>query len=216
MKSNPNLKIEAFFSKYPMKHFDKNQLLIYANEEPSGVFHLLNGQVREYDITDSGEEVVVNAFKPPAYFPLSYAINKTHNLYYFETVTPVDARLAPAADVIKFLQTNNDVMYELVRRLFSGSIGMQRRMAHMMSGNGKTRVLYELVVECKRFGNRQPDGSYVLTMHEDELAHRAGLARETVNRELAKLKQQKLLEVNRNVLIVKDLEGIEDIIGSSL
>lgn len=216
MDGSITLKIEAFFAKYPLKHFDKNQILIYANEEPSGIFHLLNGQVREYDITDGGEEVVVNAFKPPAYFPLSYAINHTHNLYYYETITAVDARLAPAPEVVNFLKKNNDVMFELISRLFSGTIGMQRRMAHMMGGGGKRRVLYELVIECKRFGNRQADGTYILNMHEDELAHRAGLARETVNRELVKLKQQQLLDVNRHDLIIKDLVGIENLIGTGL
>ncbi len=216
MDGNVAIKIEAFFSKYPLKHYVKNQIIIYANEDPSCIFHLINGQVREYDITDSGEEVVVNAFKPPAYFPLSYAINHTHNFYYFETLTAVDARVAPAADVVTFLQTNADVMYDLISRVFSGTIGMQRRMAHMMSGGGTKRVLYELVVECKRFGSKQADGTYILTMHEDELAHRAGLARETVNRELVKLKRQKLLDINRQDLIVKDLNGIENLIGTGL
>jgi hypothetical protein len=54
-------------------------------------------------------------------------------------------------------------------------------MSHILRGGSASRVVYELIVECERFGNKQVNGSYNLFMHEDELARRAGLSRETVS-----------------------------------
>ncbi len=209
-------KIEKFFTKYPLKHFDKSQILIYAGDDPLGIFHLISGQVRQYDITEKGEEVVVNLYKPPAFFPMDWAINKTPNQYFFETSEPTVLRIAPASEVIEFLNANHDVTYDLLSRLYSGTTGMQRRMAHLMGGSGHSRVLFELLVECKRFGKLQTDGSYLLMMHEDELARNAGLSRETLNREIVKLKSLKLIDITHKEIIIKDLKRLEEELGSGL
>src|SRR3989344_1674180 len=216
MDTQLSKKIEKFFAKYRLRHFDKSQILIYAGDNPPGVFHLISGQVRQYDITEKGEEVVVNVFKPPAFFPMAWAINKTPNQYFFETSEPTEIRMAPASDVVAFLKANHDVTYDLLSRLYSGTNGMQRRMARLAGGSGHSRVLFELLVECKRFGKKQKDGSYILVMHEDELARRSGLSLGTVNRELGKLKARKVLKIDHKQFIVKDLGSLEKELGYGL
>ena len=85
-----------------------------------------------------------------------------------------------------------------------------------MGGSGHSRVLFELLVECKRFGKKQKDGSYILVMHEDELARRSGLSLGTVNRELGKLKARKVLKIDHKQFIVKDLGSLEKELGYGL
>lgn len=216
MDAQVTRKIEKFFEKYRLRHFDKSQILIYAGDKPPGIFHLISGQVRQYDITEKGEEVVVNVFKPPAFFPMAWAINKTPNQYFFETSEPTEVRMAPANDVVAFLKSNHDVTYDLLSRLYTGTDGMQRRMAHLMGGNGRSRVLFELLVECKRFGKLQKNGSYILTMHEDELARRSGLSRETINRELSKLRTKKIIDITHKEIIIKNIKRLEKELGSGL
>lgn len=216
MDTQVSKKIEKFFAKYRLRHFDKRQILIYAGDDPPGIFHLISGQVRQYDITEKGEEVVVNVFKPPAFFPMAWAINKTPNQYFFETSEPTEIRMAPASDVVTFLKANHDVTYDLLSRLYSGTNGMQRRMAHLMGGSGHSRVLFELLVECKRFGKLQKNGLYILSMHEDELARRSGLSRETINRELVKLKTLKIINITHKEIIIKNLKRLEAELGSGL
>jgi CRP-like cAMP-binding protein len=80
-------KIERFFSDYPLKQFGKNEILLRADNDPKYIFYLLEGNVREYDISPGGDEIVVNVFKPPAFFPMSWAIAKTPNHYFFQTAS---------------------------------------------------------------------------------------------------------------------------------
>lgn len=209
-------KVDNFFAKYPLKCFDKRQIIIYGNEEPAGVYYLLKGKVRQYDISDRGEEVVVNVFKPPSFFPMIWAINKEPNEYFYETLESIEIRLAPAIDVVDFLRHDAEVTFDLLARLYSGVNGMQRRMAHLMGGSGQSRVLFELALECKRFGVKQKDGSYLLDLHEEQLANRSGLSRETVNRELVKLKNRQLIKIFHKHLVIFDLQKIEDILGTHL
>ena len=209
-------KIDEFFKSYPDKHFESGYILIYAGYEPPGIFYLEKGQVREYDITDQGNEVVVNVFKPPAFFPMSWAINKTPNQYFFETLTPVTLRQTPAQEAVKFLKDNPDVTFDLLSRLYSGTDGLMRRMAHLMGGNSQTRLLFELVIECRRFGKIQKDGSYIVKITESELAKRAGLSRETVSRLLTKNAKEFSVEVDRQGFKIKDLQLLEEELGAKL
>ena len=170
---------------------------------------LLSGQVKQYDISSKGLEVVVNIFKPPAFFPMAWAINNTPNTYFYASHNSTALKLAPQEDVLDFIQANNDVLYDLLRRIFLGGEGVQRRMVHMMSSTAKTRIIFELVLSCQRFGEAQPDGSYLLLLYETDLACRVGISRETTSRELNKLKQAGLLDMTRKYIIIKDLDTLE-------
>lgn len=209
-------KIDEFFSHYPLKHFKKGQIVIYGGEDPAGIFHIVRGKVRQYDINQRGDEIVVNIFQPPAFFPMSWAINKKPNRYFFETLTDIELHQAPADDVVAFLKSDPNVMYDLLSRLYSGVDGLQRRMAHLMGGSAHSRVLFELIIECHRFGELQEDERYLLTLNESELAQQAGLSRETVNRELSKLKTRKLLSHQGKHLVVTSMKGLQEELGDEL
>jgi CRP-like cAMP-binding protein len=216
MTSEVSQKIEDFFSTYETRSFDAGQVLVYAGDSPAGIFNLVSGHVRQYDISPNGEEVVVNVFKPPAFFPMSWAINSTPNQWFYEAGSKVTLKQAPVEEALVFLKTNVDVLFDLLSRLYSGTDGLQRRMAHLMAGTARSRVLFELIVAGRRFGKRQKDGSVFIDIRENELARRSGLSRETVSRELQKIKKNKLIDMNHSGLTIKHLDKLEEELGEGL
>lgn len=209
-------KVTDFFGKYPIKQYDEGEILILAEENPKYVFYLTEGQVREYDISYRGDEIVVNVFKPPAFFPMSWPVAKTPNRYFFEAAGKVKAHLAPPEEVLEFIKANPEVALDLLTRLYIGVDGMRRRMAHLMGGSAKSRLLFELIIECRRFGRQYKDGSYLVKINETEIGARAGLSRETISRGMKDLKRQKLISVNRSGIVLKDLDALELKLGSGL
>lgn len=214
--SDTATKITDFFSKYPIRTFDKRQLLVRAEESLPGVFFIVEGRVSQYDITSSGNEVVVNVFKPGAFFPMSWAINNTSNPYFFEASTPVTVHIAPATETVQFLKDNPDVMFDLLSRVYRGVDGVLRRMAHLMGGDAKSRLLFELLNAAYRFGEPQANGSILITLRENDLARHSGLARETVNRCIQDLKTAGLVIVTREGITIKNLQQLEGQLGTSL
>jgi CRP-like cAMP-binding protein len=208
--------VKEFFSKYPQRHFKKGQILVYAGDDPDHIFYLVSGAVRQYDISDRGDEIVVNVFKPVAFFPMSWAINRTPNPYFFETTSDVELHVAPADDTVEFIKSNPEVMFNLLSRLYSGVDGLQRRMAHLMGGSARSRLLFELITECRRFGKLQDDGSTMISTSEIELAQRAGLSRETVNRELSKLKQNGAVYYTNKYISIPKVDTLTEALGDRL
>ncbi|HSX34444.1 MAG TPA: Crp/Fnr family transcriptional regulator [Candidatus Saccharimonadales bacterium] len=209
-------KTAHFFTDYPLRTFDKRQLLIRAESQVEYVFYIVEGRVSQYDITPAGNEVVVNVFKPGAFFPMSSAINATPNHYFFEASTNTTVHAVPVADAVQFLKDNPDILFDLLARVYRGVDGILRRMAHLMGGDAKTRLSFELLNAAYRFGEQQQDGSILIVLSEGELAKHSGLARETVSRLMQGLKIAGLVEVTPQGIAIPDTHKLEAQLGSNL
>ncbi|HWT39900.1 MAG TPA: Crp/Fnr family transcriptional regulator, partial [Dongiaceae bacterium] len=208
-------KVETFFAGYPKRTYPKDQIIVFANDDPGKVFHILSGKISQYDISYRGDEIVVNIFKEPAFFPMTWAINHTPNPYFYKTDEETVVRVAPPEDVISFIRSNPDVMFNLLSRLYKGIDGVLARTVRLMSGSAKSRVIYELIIECRRFGEKVDDNQYRLKINESDLAAHSGLARETVSREIKHLKERALIELIGGGIVVKNLSALEEQLGKT-
>lgn len=214
MPDTVNDKIDNAFSKYPKRSYPKGQILIFADEQPEHIFYITKGRVRKYDVSYRGDEVIVNIFKPPAFFPMSEAINHTPNKYFYKTEIASELHIVPSKDALQFLKDNPDVMLDLLSRIYRGMDGLLGRVVHLMSGSAKSRLLYELMIESERFGKKNDDGTYTLDITEVDLAARSGMSRETISREMKQMKEDGLVSMTSKGIMVNDLEKIRKKTGS--
>ncbi|HEX7964022.1 MAG TPA: Crp/Fnr family transcriptional regulator [Candidatus Saccharimonadales bacterium] len=209
-------KVATFFERYPLQTYNKHELLLHAEEPIQSVFYIHEGRVSQSDIAPNGNEIVVNVFKPGAFFPMSSAINDIENHYFFESSLTSQVRVAPKAEVVHFLRENPDVVFDLLARVYRGVDGVLRRMAHLMGGDAQSRIIFELLNATYRFGEQQPDGSIQVRLTEGDLAKHSGLARETVSRLLRDLKAAGLIETSHSGILVKSTKDLEARLGTSL
>ncbi len=202
MNSDVRKKVEAFFEGRPERRFAKGDMVAFAHEDHSAVLYLREGVVEQYDITPEGNKVTVNMFKPPAFFPMSWALNGTRNTYFFSALTDIRAAEASPEETKKFLEENADVAVDLLSRVYKGTDGLLRRLVLASSGLASTRLIFELIIEAYRFGTPQKDGRVLVKVQRGSLAARAGLARETVSRELHRLEAAGLAELVRGGVLV--------------
>lgn len=209
MNSTSLPKIQHFFNNYPVRRYKKGQILLLSDETTEYGFYLTSGQVKIYDISSKGDEVTIDHFKSPMFFPVSLIINEARSLYIYEAATDIALRRAPRQDVVKFLDGNPDVVYDLLRQLYVALDGIFKRMVHMVSSSAITRVMYSLVEECEIFGKADSKGTYSLQITEREIGARCGLTRETVSREAKRLKADHLIEVGRKYIKILDLAKLK-------
>ena len=201
-----------FFEKYPVRNYKKGQILIHAGDDPDGIMYLVSGKIKQYDLTYRGDEVILNVFKPPAFFPMSFAMNQTPNEYFYEADSEVELRKAPIPEITAFIRANPDVLYDLLSRVYRGTDGLLRRIAHLMASSARSRVVYELMIESRRFGQTSDKG-IIINLNETDIAARAGLSRETVNREMHKLKAEDLIHIDNKQISVPNLELLGKILS---
>jgi len=213
---NNEATITAFFENYPIVRLGKGQALLRPDDEVTKIHYLLEGRVVEYDISSTGNTVIINTFKPGAFFPMSSVLNHQKCEYFFEADSPVAARVAPASHVVKFLEDNPLVTLDLLRRVYRGTDGILRRMAHLMGGTARSRLIYELINAAHRYGEDHPDGAVFIPLSESDLAKRSGLSRETVSRTIRELKSSGIVRVDRTGVEIPNVSALKRIIGNDL
>jgi CRP-like cAMP-binding protein len=202
-------KIFKEFSKYPKRSYPKGQILLFSNEEPKCVYYLVKGRIRMYDVSYRGDDVIINVFKPYSFVALSGFITKNPNKYFFKTETLTEVHEIPSEVILDYLKTNPDVLFDLLSRIYRGLDGYFDRVVQLMSGTAKSLLSNELVIETNRFGKKNPDGSFLIDSKEADIAARSGLTRETVSREMKKLKDKDWVQFSKEGLIIKNLEALK-------
>lgn len=209
MNESVQNKLETFFKQFKQYQYKKGEIIIRADDNPLGIMYLVSGSIRKYAISQKGDELVVNIFKPLSFFPMSWAINDSKNDYFYDAVTDVELWRAPKDEVLTFIKTNPDVLYDLMSRVYHGSDGMLSRMTYLMAGNAYGRLITEILIHAKRFGKKEKDNAISVVISEKELAAQSGMTRETVSREIRILKQKNLIEYQKNHLVIVDLAKLE-------
>lgn len=208
-------KVEALFAEADERTYVKGDILTFADQDPEGIFLLLEGVVEQYDITPDGNKITVNMFKPSSFFPMSWAINRTPNVYFYAALTDVRVRRAHPDKVVAFLRDNPDVLFDLLSRVYKGTDALLRRLTLAAGGIASSRLIFELLIEAHRFGADVSGDKKLITIKHNSLAARSGLARETVSRELHKLERDGSLALTKRGIVL-DIAKLEDQLNFSV
>jgi len=209
-------KTGSFFGGFPKKRFQKGQIIVQPDQPLSQVFYLTEGTVVQYDISSTGNEVIINTYKPGTFFPMSVAINQVPNTYFFEAASSVALHVVKADEAVTFLKSSPDVTFDLLSRVYNGTDGLMRRMAHLMGGSARTRLLFELINASHRFGKVITGDQVQLSLNESDFAKRTGLSRETISRMMKELKSDGLVTRTTKGVVVTSLARLEAFLGSRL
>lgn len=203
---------EGFFAQFnSVQKLKKNQLMLWPEVQPPGVFYVKSGFIRQYLISRDGKELTVNILKPETYFPMIWALNNITNIYYFECLTEVILLKAPRENVVKQLEDHPDLLYDLTKRTLSGLDGITRMMETLLTGNAYQQIASVMLVLAKRFGRQISINTVVI---EIPLTHRligtlAALSRESTSLELEKLTKDKILSKKNGFILINNLKKLE-------
>ncbi len=209
-------KLDKFFVKFKNRKYRQGEVLIRGDENPPGVLYLVSGTVQQYDITKQGNVIILNIIKPPAIFPMSWVMNDVPNSFSFEAMEPVELWMAPQKETIALLHSQPDILFDLLRRAYRGTDDVLQRMTHLMAASAYNRVILELIISSKLLDPESNRGKIKLSLTASDLAERTGLTRETISRELQKLKAEGLVRVSLGTVVILDLAALEDEHGTGI
>ncbi len=209
-------KLKTFFQNHTSKKFKKGEVLMRQQEMPEGIFFLSEGVVRMYTVSQDGEEYELNVYKSPSFFPVGWLINSSENRYYYEATIDSTVYIAPKNEFYTFLQSNQDVIFDLLQRVYRGLEGYFVRMETLLAGVAYYKTIAEIIISTQRFGEpaATPRSHHVKLTHH-QIASRTGLSRETVTREIRKLQKKDLVAYEGDQLTVLDLQLLQDELSNS-
>lgn len=185
-----------YIRKYPLKHFEKGQIIFVQDVEPTCVYVIKQGIVKVYNLTADGDEKPISYDMPGEFLPIGWTFGKLQaTQYYYEAFIDTDVYCIPREEYISFLKQNPDVLYQAFEYFVSRYMNFQMRINALAQSKASSKVLHTIHFLALRFGAdvKKHTVKILLPLTQQELANFMGLTRETTSIELKKLQDQKIL-----------------------
>lgn len=210
--------IEAYFRSGRPIYTIKGQYVIRGEDEPQGVYFLEKGQVRMYGINQRGEEYTFAIIAPSELFPLNWLFTKTSRQIFFQSLTPCTLYLQPRAQVLQQARNDAAFCYGLLHKALDDVSLLIDRLDNLEYKYASERLVYRLIYLAKRFGEKQPDGSYLIRaqVSQQVIATSINASRESVNREFERLQQKGYVRFVGPLISITDIEALKRVFPAPL
>ena len=188
------------------KSYEPKEYIVLPGPRPNDAYFIESGKVRQFHIRDNGNEVVVNVYGPGATLSLSWILVDEDNEYFFQALESTSIVRLPRTVVADSLASDSTLAYETLSRLVRGINGMYERLIVHGSNKSLQRVLAELTIEAKRFGDKNGD-EYSVKINSSELAARTGMTREATSRALHSLEKSDVITIEKGGYRLKILDN---------
>ena len=194
-----------------MRAHPANQVILLENDWGNSVYFILEGWVKIRTYNLDGKEVTLNILGRGEVFgemaPLEEIPRSTDVITLVSTVIGT----MPAQHFVNLLNTEPLAGLHL-SRLMARRLRQVNRRLRLRESDSQSRVADVLLFLADGQGKATGQGMEIPNLPHRELSGLSGLARETVTRVLSKLEKNGLIERDRDILKIINLEALENLL----
>lgn len=206
----PQNNIKRFFAIYEQKSFKKGTTILSPNDPIRYIYHIEKGEVRQYAVSQEGEEATLHIFHPGSYFPIMLTLSQKENAYFFEALTDTVIRIAPTSDVTTFLHKNPDVLFDLTVRFAKAIEGLLEKTMSLLLEHAYQKVISILLYLSKHEARKKKGSAIELLFSHEDIAGWIGVERETVSRQIEKLQKIGLVTTKKHSVLIHNIAKLRD------
>ncbi|HSW99293.1 MAG TPA: Crp/Fnr family transcriptional regulator [Candidatus Saccharimonadales bacterium] len=181
--------------------YEKGEFVIRPGGPPQGVFYILKGLVKAYDITKYGEENLLIIRKPGEIIGLTWSITGEDRHIIYATLAKTELLQITREQFTNFVRTNPAAALPLVDMLVDMYRLHSERIINLEYRTVRERLVSFLLSMSRRFGRETPEGMVLdVPLRHQDIASSISATRESVGRELAAFERQGLI-ANRQLTI---------------
>jgi CRP-like cAMP-binding protein len=185
---------------FPVKRFAPGEMVLYQGEVPAAAYVIKTGTVKEYNISDQGDEKPI-AFRGPSDILASAWVfgKSTSALFFYEAHTDCIVYSLTKEELVSLIRHDEESLYALLNRYVTLNTAGSLQLHALEYSRAADKILHMFFYLCQVHG-RESVGDMVLIdlpLTQQDLANLLGLTRETTGIELLKLKKTGLLAFNK-------------------
>jgi CRP/FNR family cyclic AMP-dependent transcriptional regulator len=192
--------LQKFITQHPVKKFDRDQVILCQGDTPPVVYAIRKGFIKGYDINSQGTEQLVWFGMPGDICPSIWLFSSTDSLpLFYSSFNRVEAYVLDKQEVMDFLHTHPKSLMKLTKRMAVLATDLIARLNAVEKPKAEEKITHTLAFFADRFAESKKSGvrRISLPFTQQDLASLLGLTRETVAKELKRLKEEKYISYNR-------------------
>jgi CRP/FNR family transcriptional regulator len=188
-------------SKINMKEFSRNEVILHEEDTNEFMYIILVGKVKAVQTTEEGKEIILAIHQADEFFgEISLIDGKTSSA----TVIAIEDSLVAIISKKNFyslLLSQRKVLESLLQILCVRLREAWKRIHILNFRDAQQRIRMLFVILSSDSGERTPEGVVLnVKLTHQEIADMAGLTRETVTRELNKLRKKGEIGVQKKII----------------
>jgi CRP/FNR family transcriptional regulator len=201
--------MRALAMRVSKKHLQRGELLFGEGDSCTGLFMVVTGKIRLFNLSPAGREQVLAVRGPGHSFGDPVVFDGSNYSASASALEDAELLFISRTDFQNFCREHPEVMLKVI-----AEVGLRlRRLVGIIQDLSFTTVRQRLIALVLRLaqtnGTPSTGGVHVeLTETHEELAAELGTVRELVSRNLSQLQVEGFLEVDGRTIIVKDLAGL--------
>ncbi|KPQ34381.1 MAG: cAMP-binding protein [Phormidesmis priestleyi Ana] len=188
-----------------------NQVILLENDWGNSVYFILEGWVKIRTYNLDGKEVTLNILGKGEIFGEMAPLEEIPRSTDVITLVPTVIGSMPAQQFVKLLHTE-PLSGLYLARLMAKRLRQVNRRLRLRESDSQSRVADILLFLADGQGTVAGQGMEIPNLPHRELSGLSGLARETVTRVLSKLEKKGLIERDRDILKIIDIEALENLL----
>jgi CRP/FNR family cyclic AMP-dependent transcriptional regulator len=198
--------IDAHFDEGTTKRYLKNEVIVQGDEEPSGVFFILEGYVKAYSISQLGQQNLLLIQGSHEILPLPWALDGPQKIgIYYEAMSDVTLKRTSKAALRASMGSDPWLTEQILRQLVDAFTVYAQRIQSLGFRLPRERIIACLLDLSTRFGEKHGDSTIIKApiTHQD-IADSTNMTRETASRAVELLFKDKLIHQEDHYFVIND------------
>lgn len=180
--------------------FRKGSVLFAQGEEPHAIFFIETGRVKWHKVSADGNEQILQVVEQGQAVGLVALLDRRPYVAGARAVEDVTAWVLTVQDFDRMVMRHPELALHVMRLLGDGVRWLLEHVHSMTSRSAHERVSSVLI----RKAEHREAGHRTIALTHQEIAHLAGMARETVSRVLADFQRRGAVRLTRSAVILLD------------
>jgi len=193
---------------YIIKRYSKGNLVHLEGQKCEEMGILLKGLLKVQTIYPSGKALTLTQLKPAEIFGEVIILSKTNQCpATVNTIEDSEIMFIKKYDLINCFSNCCRVMENFLELLSDKLLMLSKKVKMFSIENVRLKIIHFLIEEYKE----QKSNIIKVSLSRKEMAEYMGIQRPSLSRELCKMREEEIIEFDREVIIIKDMSVLDEL-----
>mgnify|MGYP000663002213 CR=1 FL=1 len=190
-----------------IRKYSKKDIIYEDGQNARWLYFVVAGRIKEYQTNEYGKELTTSLYKTGDFFGYYPLLSDTK--YSNNTAASEDSvlRLIPKEDFSLLLFNNRDFAAQFIKMLANRAEETEKQLIDLAYSSVRKKVANALLSYIDEGNNHS------INVNREDLASKAGTAKETLIRTISDFKSEGLVSVKEKVITVEDVENLKKIMA---
>jgi CRP-like cAMP-binding protein len=190
-----------------IKKIKAKDVLFREGDAPNYLYFVISGKIKTFKANDGGKEYITEINSEGDSFGYKALLNETNYTEFAAAIEDSEVALIPKSDFYQLLYSNNDVSLKFIKFIANNLLEAEERLVKMAYDSARKKVAEAILFLYKKYQPLDEKGFFPI--HRENLSSIAGIAPESISRNLSDFREEGLIESANGGIKILNLKKLE-------